>query len=73
MGHYINFNLNYDYLPIHCNFYFDMSHHIKDYLALVDAKRKARNSGHGVRKKLAIIAIGSHDGSRGGKSKDELT
>ncbi len=50
-----------------------MSHHIKDYLALVDAKRKARNSGHGVRKKLAIVAIGSHDGSRGGKSKDELT
>jgi hypothetical protein len=72
MGHYINFNLNYDYLPIHCKFYLDISHHIKDYLALVDAKGKARNSGHGVKKKLAIVGIRSNDDNRGGKSKDEL-
>jgi hypothetical protein len=50
-----------------------MLHHIKDYLALVDAIGKARNSsGHGVRMKLAIGRIGGNDDNRRGKSKDKL-
>jgi hypothetical protein len=69
----ISILIDYNYLPIHCKFYLDMPHHFKDYLALVHAIGKARNSsGHGVRMKLAIGGIGGNDDNRRGKSKDKL-